>query len=532
MPPAFRPPGLIEQMFDEAVRRHGIGQSVEAEAMYRAILALQPTHAAASYNLGLVCHMKGRPEEAIAAYRHAIAIHGGYLDAYCNLGAVLQSVGKREEAVAVFRQALAINPAAPVVHLNLGVAWKELGRLDEATASLRRAIEIRPDYEMAYANLAGVLLEQDDAEAAVAACQRAIAINPAEPSAHGNLGLAYAALCRLPEAEAAFREAVALQPEFTEAHFTLAQVLLAQGKFAEGWEHYDWRWKLPAYTWRRTWLGECRQPQWNGESLQGRRILVYAEQGQGDAIQYVRYLPMVARLAAKVTLAVHPPLKTLFQAIPGITVIALDESHRLEFDVHCPLLTLPRIFATRLDSIPADIPYLRPSPADAARWRARLPSGQPRVGIVWAGSPTHTNDRRRSPRLATMMPLFDIPGISFVSLQVGPGRDELATTPLPAHVRDLGAEVTSFADTAAILDGLDLLITADTAPLHLAGAMGVPVWGMIPFYPHFPWLMHRSDSPWYPTLRLYRQDRYKAGWSGVLDRIRGDLAGLARERAA
>jgi tetratricopeptide (TPR) repeat protein len=529
---AVRPPPLIEQMFDEAVRRHSIGQAAEAEAVYRAILALQPTHAAGSYNLGLICHMQGRADEAVAAYRHAIAVHAGYLDAYCNLGAALQGAGRKEEAVAVFRQALAINPDYAVGHLNLGVALKELGRPEEAEASFRRAIQIRPDYEMAYANLAGVLLDRDDPEAAIAACQKAIAINPGEASAHGNLGLANAALCRMPEAEAAFRRAIALSPDFVEAHFTLAQSLLVQGRMEEGWAEYDWRWKLPAYSWRRGWLGDVRQPQWAGEPLTGRRILVYAEQGQGDSIQYVRYLPAVARMAARVTLAVHPPLKTLFQGIGGVNVISLDESHRLEFDVHCPLLTLPRLFGTRMDTIPCEIPYLRPSPIDIARWKARLPAGRPRVAVVWAGSPTHTNDRRRSPRLARMQRLFDVPGIEFISLQVGAGRDELATTRLPAHVRDLGAEVRDFADTAAILDGVDLLVSADTAPLHLAGAMGVPVWGMIPYHPHFAWLMHRSDSPWYPSLRLYRQEAPTAGWDGVLTRIEADLAALARERAA
>jgi tetratricopeptide (TPR) repeat protein len=524
-PPATTPP-LVSQMFDEAVARHRAGEAAAAEALYRAVLALQPGQAQAAYNLGILLHAQRRFAESIAAYRHATTAIPGYAEAFCNLGVVLQDDGKLADALAAYEQAIALRPDFAMAHCNLGVALKAAGRLDEAVAALHRAIVLQPDYDFAFANLAAALLEQGKPEEAVIACRRAVAINPAMPMAQFNLATALKHLCQLDEAADVFRRAIALNGDFAEAHFSLGQTLLLAGDLAAGWPEYEWRWRLKDYAWLSNIHGSFSQPRWTGEDLRGRTVLIYAEQGLGDAIQYVRYLPRVVAAGGKVVLAVHPPLRRLFADMADVTLVNLDSVPLPPFDVHCPLLSLPLLCRTTLPTIPAEVPYLRADADEIARWRARIGGGGPRVGIVWAGNPTQTGDRFRSPRLAAVRPLFDVPGINFVVLQVGPGRQDLATHPLPPHVLDLGAEITDLAETAAIMAGLDLVVTSCTAPLHLAAALGVPTWGMIPASPHFAWLLDRSDSPWYPTLRLYRQATYGTDWSGVVGRIVGDLARL------
>jgi tetratricopeptide (TPR) repeat protein len=522
--------GLPERMFAEAVARQRAGQGAQAEALYRAVLALHPGYAQASYNLGLLQQGARRLEEAVLSYRHAIAVHPSYFDAYCNLGVALQDLGRPEEALGVYRAVIAMKPDFAMAHCNLGVTLRGLRRLEEAVFAYQQAITIQPDYQWAYTNLAAVLMDLGDAPAAIAACERAVAIQPDMETAYFNLGSAYKALCRLPEAAAAFRQAIALREGFVEAHFTLGQTLLLQGDLSAGWAEYEWRWKLVDYAWLYQAYGAFTQPYWAGEPLAGQTILVYAEQGLGDAIQFVRYIPLLQAQGATVVLAVHPPLRQLFAQLADVTVIDLGNPALPSFDVHCPLLSLPRLFGTVLETIPANVPYLRAPQSARVAWRNRLSRDRLRVGVVWAGNPTQTGDRLRSPRLAAVLPLFDVPDIMFVTLQLGPGRDDLRAYRLPAHVHDFGAEITDFTDTAAIMQELDLVISSCTAPLHLAGALGVPVWAMLPFSPHFPWLLDRVDSLWYPTATLYRQARAGTDWSGVISDIAGDLAKLRRAK--
>ena len=393
-----------------------------------------------------------------------------------------------------------------------------------AVASYHRAIALQPDYDFAFANLAAALLDQGKPEEAVIACRRALAIRPEMAMAHFNLATGLKYLCRLDEAAAAFRRATALDSGLVEAHFSLSQTLLLQGDLPAGWAEYEWRWRLKEYAWLQNIHGTFSQPRWAGEPLDGRTLLIYAEQGLGDAIQYVRYLPRVVAAGGRVILAVHPPLRRLFSEFSDITLVSLDTVPLPPFDVHCPLLSLPLVFGTTAENIPGGVPYLHADPDAVDRWRARIGGDKPRVGIVWAGNPTQGGDRFRSPRLATVLPLFDLPNVTFVALQVGPGRQDLATHVLPPNVLDLGPEISDLADTAAIMAGLDLVITSCTAPLHLAGALGVPTWAMIPASPHFTWLLGRADSVWYPTLRLYRQEKFGTDWSGVVAAIAGDLA--------
>jgi tetratricopeptide (TPR) repeat protein len=513
-------------MFVEAVSRHQRGQFAVAEALYRAILAIHPGHAESAYNLGVILQTHGRIQDAAAAYRHALAVRADYVDALSNLGTALQDLGKADEAIDCYRRAIAIRPDFPMVYCNLGVALKGQGKLAEAVAAYRQAIVLQPIYDTAYANLGASLLEMGDLEAALQACQTAVAQNPALVIAQCNLGACYKALNRLIEAESAYRKALVLRPDFPEGHFSLAQILFLKGDLKAAWPEYEWRWKLPEYGWLQAIHGPFAQPRWQGEALEGKTILVHSEQGMGDTIQFARFLPEVQAREGRIVLAVHPPLVDLLATMPGVTVVPLDRAPFPAFDTHIPLLSLPLLFGTTIGTIPRATPYLVADPARKARWAERIGAGGFKVGIVWAGNPSQRGDRFRSPRLPAMAPLFDVPGVDFVALQVGPGRADIEANPLPPQVLDLGTEISDFADTAAIMANLDLVISSCTAPLHLAGALGVPVWGVVPFAPHFFWLLERTDSPWYPTLRLQRQEAPGDDWSGIVGRIARNLAAL------
>jgi tetratricopeptide (TPR) repeat protein len=521
---------LAAQIFVEAVDRHQGQQTAEAESLYRAILILDPRHAEASYNLGILLQTRGNFADAVIAYRHAIALRPDFAGAYSNLGTALQEVGCLDEAIEVYRQAIGLQPDFAMAHLNIGVALKEQGNFEAAVLAYRRALAIRPDYDLAHANLAAVLLEMNESALAVEACRQAVAINPGMTVGYCNLGAAFKALNRLDEAENAYRQAIATNPDFPEGHFCLAQILLLQGRYPAGWAEYEWRWKLKEYSWLENLHGVFAQPVWAGERLAGKTILVYAEQGFGDTIQFARYLPLLRRQGATVVLAVQPPLTELLRVLDAITIIPLDQKPLPHFDVHCALLNLPARCGTTLDTIPAEIPYLAADPIEMRSWRARIGGSGLRVGLVWAGNPSQRGDRMRSPRLAAMAPLFEVPDVQFVGLQLGPGRRDLIAHPPPPNFLDLGPEITNFADTAAIMAGLDLVISSCTAPLHLAGALGVPVWGVVPYAPHFVWQLDRVDSPWYPSLRLYRQEQAGRDWKATIDRVAADLDALANRR--
>jgi hypothetical protein len=414
-----------------------------------------------------------------------------------------------------------------MAHANLGIGLLHLGQHGAALAACRQAMRLDPQGAAIASTLGGTMLELGEAEDAIALCRRALALEPASAVAHFNLSHGHKALNQLEAAEEAAAAAIALQPGSAVYRFHLAHILLLQGQFARGWDAYEARWDLPDFADTNAMRRGFAQPQWAGEDLGGKTILIYTEQGLGDIIQFARYIPLLVAKGARVILAAQPPTRRLLATIPGPTLISFAEIAHRSFDLHCPLLSLPRAFATRLDSIPAGVPYVYPDAAEVARWSARLATGQLRVGIVWAGNPATMRDWLRSPGLLSLVPLFDIPGITFVVLQLGPGRADCAARPLPAHVLDPCGAITDLADTAAIMAGLDLMISSCTAPLHLAGALGVPSWAMIPFAPHFPWLLDRTDTPWYPSMRLYRQGRPGRDWSDVVQRMSADLRRLA-----
>jgi FkbM family methyltransferase len=523
-------PDFVDAYINLGTAVLALGRPEEALALYQRATEISPGNAMAHGNLGKALQDLGRTDEAIAAYRTAIALEPDNAITHANLGAVLLERQVWGDSETITRRAIDLRPDNGMAHANLGTALMNLGRHEEALAACRQAIALRPQGVAMLASLGGAMLELGALEEAVALCRQAITLDPALSSAHFNLSHALKAMNHLEEATLAAREAIALSPGSAEYHFHLAHILLLRGDLAAGWVEYDWRWKLADFAWIRQLHGGFSQPLWIGEDIADKTLLIYTEQGLGDIILFARYLPLAVSKAGRVIVAAHPRMRRLLESIEGITIVSIRAVPLPDFDVHCPLLSLPRAFATRLDCIPATVPYLRVNAAERARWDRRIGGDSLRVGIVWAGNPATKRDRFRSPGLTSVAPLFSVPGVDFVVLQVGEGREELGASPLPSHVLDLGEEVVDLADTAAIMSGLDLMISSCTAPLHLAGALGVRTWAMIPYAPYFPWLLERSDTPWYPTVCLYRQQRSGLDWSGVVDRIAADLAALVRSR--
>jgi predicted O-linked N-acetylglucosamine transferase (SPINDLY family) len=519
-------PDMVDATVNLGTAMLGLGRLHDAVDHYRQAIAMSPDNAMAFGNLGKVLQDLGCIEEAFAAYRRALVLRPNSPEVLTNLGAALIDQYQWEEAVRVTREAIAAGPPSAMAYANLAVGLLGLAQNDAALAACRQALALDPQGAAIACTLGGTLLELGEAAEAATLCRRAIALDPASASGHFNFSHACKALNQLEAAEEAAEEAIARNPGSAVYHFHLAHTLLLQGKTERGWEEYEWRWALSDFADLAALRRDLTQPQWSGGDISDKTILIYTEQGLGDIIQFARYLPLVVARAARVLLAASTATRRLLSSIAGVTMVAPEEVAEQSFDVHCALLSLPRAFETRIDTIPAAIPYLQVDPLEAARWAARMGGTGPRVGIVWAGNPATKRDRLRSPRLASMAPLFTVPGITFISLQMGAGRQDLAHTPLPSHVIDLGEEITDLADTAAIMAGLDLMISSCTAPLHLAGAMGRPTWAMIPFAPHFPWLLDRTDSPWYPSMRLYRQSQPGTDWSSVVEHIAADLRTL------
>ena len=425
--------------------------------------------------------------------------------------------GQLDAAIAACRRAIALKPNSPKASVNLGNALAAKGQFDEAMAAYRHVLAIRPDYAEAHCNLANVLREKGELDEALAACRQAIALNPNLPETYVNLGNVLIDKGQLDEAIATYRQAMAIKPDYAEAHHNLGLSLLMRCEFEQGWLEYEWRWKSRSFSSPRRGFS---QPRWDGGDLKGRTILLYAEQGIGDTIQFIRYLPMVVERGGKIFVETQKELIRLLRQLPGVERWIARGDALPAFDVHCPLMSLPRLFNTTLQTIPSQKDILLPDPALAQAWRLRLEQQPPgfKVGLVWAGRPTHKNDRNRSISLSLLAPLATVEGISFYSLQKGEAARQTADPPAGMRIIDWTDELHDFADTAALIAQLDLIISVDTAVVHLAASMGKPVWMLIPFVPDWRWTLNRDDSPWYPTIRLFRQTAF-GDWPGVIGRV-------------
>jgi len=508
----YRPvASVVRSYMVNAVRLHQSGLLSEAERLYRQILARDPGNADALHLLGVVAHQQGHPDLAIDLIRRAIAINPAEASFHANLGVAFMELGRRQEATECYRAAISLRPGQPETHNSLGNALAASGQLDDALASYRTAIRLRPNYPEAHYNLGITLKEQGRAEDAVACYRKAIALRPDYQEAHFNLGNAYRDLRQLDAAIASYREAIDLRPDFPDAHHNLALALLARGDLATGWSEYEWRWKTSQLS---TAGRGFPQPQWHGESASGRTLLIHAEQGFGDTIQFCRYAAPAASRGMRVLLEVQAPLVRLLRDLPGVDRVISRGDDLPAFDLHCPMLSLPLALQTTLATIPSAASYLKADPALTEAWRARLASIRPRIGLAWAGKPSNLADSRRSIEPERLRALFDLP---LINLQ----RDG-PQPPAGHRLMDCMGEMTDFADTAALIANLDLVISVDTAVAHLAASLGKPVWLLDRFDSCWRWLDGRRDSPWYPTLRLYRQER-PGDWEPVLAELMRDL---------
>jgi tetratricopeptide (TPR) repeat protein len=498
-----------------------LGQLDAALASYDCAIALNGHLAEAHSNRGNVLAALGRSDEALASYARAIAAQGNHAEAHFNQANLLKALRRFNDALASYDRAIAIRPDFAAAHVNRGGVLCELGQWDASIASYDRAIALKADAAETYFNRGNVLRSAGRLDAALDSYRSAINARRDYAEAHCNLGFLLKALHQYDAALESFNRAISLRADFAEARFNRATLLLATADFARGWIDYEWRWRLGRA------LGPAPrrlvQPLWLGDRpISGRTVLLHSEQGLGDTLQFCRYARLVSDLGAHVVLEVQGSLVGLLSTLDCPGQIIAAGSRLPDFEFHCPLLSLPLAFKTDIHTIPAAPRYLAAEPGKVAWWAARLGERlQPRIGLVWSGKASHTNDRDRSLPLSEVVPHLPR-DFQYVSLQTAPRAPDCRTLEAHPWITDLTAELSDFGETAALCECLDLVISVDTSVAHLSGALGKPTWVLLPFNPDWRWLLKRDDSPWYPSMRLCRQPAI-GDWSGVLERVRASL---------
>jgi len=544
--------------FDEGWKFHQAGQRRQAEQVYRRVLQADHRNARVWYALGHLLMEDGRPREAIAHFRQALELaphepegyfHLGnsllqlqkwaeaeapyrkclefkpdHLEALVNLGCALGELERHAEAEACYHRAMELKPDMPEIHHNLANALRDQGRPGAAIEHYHAALALRPDYAKAEINLGVALATLGDVEEAVARLRRGVALEPDFAEAHSSLGAALSAQGKIDEALAEYDTAIRLKPDYPDAHWNRSLNWLLLGDFERGWSEYEWRWRC-----KRTGPApNFSQPRWDGSPLNGRTILLCTEQGLGDTLQFVRYAPLVQALGGRVVLRCQRSLVPILASLVGVSQLIADGDPLPAFDIYAPLMSLPAILGTTLETVPANVPYLTADTERIAHWREVMSAMKGfRMGIAWQGSIRHPWDRHRSCKLANFEPLAHIEGVRLISLQKGPGIEQLQELggDFGFTVAYLGVKVDEsgpFLDTAAIMANLDLVVSVDTAAAHLAGALGVPCWLALAYTPDYRWLLRRGDSPWYPSMRLFRQPAV-GDWSGVFGGMADEL---------
>jgi tetratricopeptide (TPR) repeat protein len=513
--------GLLKYRGDALL---ALKRPAEAQTSYELALALKPDFAEAWFKRGNALRALQREQEAVESYDRTLALKPDHWSALNNRGNALRALQRDMEALESYDKALTLNPKDAMALYNRGNALRALNRNEEAAASYDRALSLNPQLSEAWNNRGNTLRALDRDSEALASYDRALALRPQNPETLNNRGNVLHGLGRPREALEAYDRALALKPDDAQIHLDASLCRLLLGDLERGWPEYEWRWRVPSFPDAKR---KFTRPLWIGEEdISGKTILIYAEQGLGDTIQFCRYVPGLTRGGAEVLLHVQPALKPLLSGLLGVREVLTAGDHVPAYDLRCPLMSLPLAFGTTSTNIPARVPYLSPPRESLRKWESRLgKKHHARIGIAWSGSTLHKNNRNRSIELGKMLPL-SIPGVQLHSLQkdVPAGDQELLQE--SNEILHFDSELNDFADTAALVSLMDVVISVDTAAAHLAGALGRPVWIMLPFAPDWRWLLHRDDSPWYPTAQLYRQPQI-GDWDSVIKQLKESLAELA-----
>ncbi len=493
------------------------GKNQPAIDCLRRITELRPDSVQAHLQLGEVLERTEDFKAAAKSYRRAVDLQPGSADLHCHLARAHFRSGAPREAAELYQRALAIDPQRYDIYNDLALMLTNIGNFGAAIEAFKRSLRLNPKCAKTIAGLGYLFESKGDFISASDAYRDAIKLDPALTAAYVDLGFILYGLGEVEEAADYFERLRAMQPDSAEATANLGIIHLLQGNFAAGWAEYEAR--------RRVGIGEGRvltQRQWKGDPLDDARILLHAEQGFGDTLQFVRYVPLVAARGGKVVLEVQPALRRLLSRTDGAAQVMSRGEPLPEFAWQCPLPSLPLAFGTELSTVPARVPYVHPDPALVDKWRGKLQGNGRRIGLVWGGNPEMQRDRLRSVPLDALMPILKVPGTAYYSLQVGSPSEQVKNLPADVRVIDLAPQLSDFADTAAVVANLDLVITVETSVAHLAGAMGRPLWIMLNKGCDWRWFLQREDSPWYPTARLFRQAAF-GEWKDVVGRIEGEL---------
>jgi tetratricopeptide (TPR) repeat protein len=498
----------------------------QAAGCYRRAADLRPNDVAPIYALGSLLLSVHAIEQALPALQQAAALAPERAEIRRDLGIALLQFQRFEESADECGKALEKNPNDVLALSHRALALRRLGRSEEADQCFQRIIDLPVKGHAELFNRALALEHLDRFEEAVDVYQQSIKSNPSAVLVYINLGSLLQRMGQPTKAMEWFERAMKMAPQISLTHLDRAVVLLLQGNLAEGWKEYDWRWRCPE---RHPPMRPFPQPLWRDQDVAGKTVFLHSEQGLGDAVQFIRYAPMVQARGAKVIVEVQQELVALARTMQGIDQVIGRDDPLPPFDLHAPLMDLPMIFGTVLRNVPAEIPYFHSDPQKVQAWAQRLEQDEPngrcklRVGLVWAGRPSHPYDKSRSIKLAQYAPLAALAArVSFFSLQKGSGVDQLKDPPAGLALRDYTSDLHDFTDTAALLENLDLLITVDTSVAHVAGALGRPVWVLVGIAPDWRWLERRDDSPWYPTLRLFRQQK-RLDWTKPIEKIASEL---------
>jgi tetratricopeptide (TPR) repeat protein len=471
------------------------GHFQQAEDIYRRILREQPNNSAVCFSLAFVLQEKGNIEEAVTYYQKTLKLNSQFVDAYYNLGSIFQRTGRLDEAVFYYEKTFQANPRHAMAYNNMGSILQQKGRVDEAIVLYQKSLQYNP----------GLL------------------------SAYNNLGLAFQEKGMFEEAIKCHRKALSLNQEHAIVHFNLGVLLLMHGELEKGWEEYEWRKRMHGYRAR-----SFTQPLWDGGDIEGRTILLYSEtgyEGFGDVIQFIRYAPLISERGAKVIVECRNEIRTLLENVKGVEQVATNNGHLPAFDLHCPFMSLPFVFRTTLESIPSTTPYITVGRQLVRKWEERIQDNRSKfnIGLVWAGDLRHPRVQYRSCSIEAFQPLSELDGITLFSLQKGDAAKAAKGPAEGMKIIDYTEAVSDFADAAACMENLDLIISVDTAAAHLAGAIGKPVWTLLPFVPEWRWLLDREDSPWYPTMRIFRQPS-PGDWKSVITHVADEIKRTIRDR--